>query len=95
VTVTFAARDGGTEVTVVHVRIADERARTEHAAGWSACLDRLAGYVSARPALSPAGPVSGPSRMLASTGGSPAGVRGSVLPGPGPLPASLGLRGAV
>jgi uncharacterized protein YndB with AHSA1/START domain len=42
VTVTFAACEGGTEVTVEHVQIPDEHSRTEHAAGWAACLDRLA-----------------------------------------------------
>jgi hypothetical protein len=41
---TSAARDGGTEVTVEHVQIHDERSKTEHAAGWAACLDRLAAY---------------------------------------------------
>jgi uncharacterized protein YndB with AHSA1/START domain len=47
VTVTFAACDGGTEVTIEHVQISDERSRTEHAAGWAACLRRLAEYASA------------------------------------------------
>ena len=44
VTVTFAACDGGTEITVEHVKILDERSRAEHAAGWAACLDRLTVY---------------------------------------------------
>ena len=44
VTVTFVPREGGTEVTVEHEQIPDERSRTEHAAGWTACLDRLAAY---------------------------------------------------
>lgn len=44
VTVTFAACDASTEVTVKHVQILDERSRTEHAAGWAACPDRLAMY---------------------------------------------------
>jgi uncharacterized protein YndB with AHSA1/START domain len=44
VTVTFAAAGAGTEVTVEHVQIHDERSRDEHAAGWAACLDRLAAW---------------------------------------------------
>ncbi len=44
VTITFTPREGGTEVTVEHARIPSERSRTEHAAGWTACLDRLAAY---------------------------------------------------
>jgi len=44
VTVTFAACGAGTEVTVEHVQILDEHSKAEHAAGWAACLDRLAMY---------------------------------------------------
>src|SRR5262249_46569048 len=44
VTVTFAACDAGTQVTVEHIQIRDERSKTEHTAGWAACLDRLAAY---------------------------------------------------
>lgn len=44
VTVTFRPQDAGTEVTVEHEQIVDERSRTEHAAGWAACLDRLTAY---------------------------------------------------
>ena len=44
VTVTFDACDTGTEVTVEHVQIPDERLKTNHAAGWAACIDRLAAY---------------------------------------------------
>lgn len=44
VTVTFAARDAGTKITVEHVQIHDEHSKAEHAAGWTACLDRLAAY---------------------------------------------------
>jgi uncharacterized protein YndB with AHSA1/START domain len=44
VTVTFDACDGGTEVTVEHVQIPDQRLKKEHSAGWAACLDRLAAY---------------------------------------------------
>jgi uncharacterized protein YndB with AHSA1/START domain len=47
VTVTFAAAAGGTEVTVEHAQIADDRRRDEHAAGWAACLDRLAAFAGA------------------------------------------------
>jgi uncharacterized protein YndB with AHSA1/START domain len=42
VTVTFTPRESGTEVTVEHAQILGERSRNEHAAGWAACLDRLA-----------------------------------------------------
>jgi Activator of Hsp90 ATPase homolog 1-like protein len=45
VTVSVAACDGGTEVTVEHVQIHDEHMKAEHAAGWAACLERLAAYV--------------------------------------------------
>ena len=44
VTVTFLPCEGGTEVTVEHEQIDSERSRTEHAAGWTTCLDRLAAY---------------------------------------------------
>lgn len=44
VIVTFAASPGGTEVIVEHLQISDVRSRTEHAAGWNACIDRLAAY---------------------------------------------------
>lgn len=44
VTVSFAACDGGTVVTVEHVQIHDEHTKAEHAAGWAACLERLAVY---------------------------------------------------
>jgi uncharacterized protein YndB with AHSA1/START domain len=45
VTVTFDACDAGTEVTVEHLQISGENSRTEHAAGWTACLDRLTAYI--------------------------------------------------
>ena len=41
VTVRFAAVDAGTEVTVVHERIADEASRASHELGWNGCLDGL------------------------------------------------------
>jgi uncharacterized protein YndB with AHSA1/START domain len=44
VTVTFDACDAGTEVTVEHVQIPARRLKREHAAGWAACLGRLAAY---------------------------------------------------
>ncbi len=47
VTVTFTPCEGGTEVTVEHAQIRGERLRAEHAAGWAACLDRLAVYAAA------------------------------------------------
>ena len=42
VTVSFTPSEGGTEVTVEHEQIPDERSRAEHTVGWIACLDRLA-----------------------------------------------------
>ena len=41
VTVQFEAKDGGTEVVVLHERIADPAIRESHATGWSGCLDGL------------------------------------------------------
>jgi uncharacterized protein YndB with AHSA1/START domain len=41
VTVRFEARDGGTEVIVVHERIDTEATRAEHEKGWIGCLDGL------------------------------------------------------
>ena len=44
VTVTFEACEAGTEVNVEQGQIPDEHSKTGHAAGWAACLDRLAAY---------------------------------------------------
>jgi uncharacterized protein YndB with AHSA1/START domain len=41
VTVRFEARDGGTDVIVVHDHIASVALRDGHAAGWDGCLDGL------------------------------------------------------
>lgn len=45
VTVRFEPMDGTTEVVVVHERIADQRIRDTHQAGWNACLNGLEAYV--------------------------------------------------
>jgi uncharacterized protein YndB with AHSA1/START domain len=42
VTVRFEPRDIGTEVIIVHERLADMAAREGHEAGWFGCLDGLA-----------------------------------------------------
>jgi uncharacterized protein YndB with AHSA1/START domain len=42
VTVTFEPRDGGTEVTLTHVKFASEQSRDNHRGGWNAILDALA-----------------------------------------------------
>lgn len=41
VTVTFTPRGTGTEVVVVHERIADASTRAGHERGWNECLDAL------------------------------------------------------
>ncbi len=45
VTVRFEAREGATEVIIVHQRILDEAARSDHERGWYGCLDGLEGYL--------------------------------------------------
>jgi uncharacterized protein YndB with AHSA1/START domain len=45
VTVQFQAHPLGAEVIVTHERIADDRARDQHASGWQGCLDGLASHV--------------------------------------------------
>ncbi len=45
VTVKFEPHDGGTEVVVIHERIADEEARRSHRSGWVGCLENLARFV--------------------------------------------------
>jgi uncharacterized protein YndB with AHSA1/START domain len=47
VTVRFEAQDGGTEVVVIHERIADEALRRQHAGGWEGCLAGLEKYATA------------------------------------------------
>jgi uncharacterized protein YndB with AHSA1/START domain len=46
VTVTFEAHPGGTEVVVVHERIADAAMRDRHEQGWHGCLDGLGVHLS-------------------------------------------------
>jgi uncharacterized protein YndB with AHSA1/START domain len=46
VTVRFEARDGGTEVLVVHERIESEETRDDHEKGWNGCLASLAAHFS-------------------------------------------------
>lgn len=45
VTLTFRAVEGGTEVTLDHVRLPTEESRDNHQAGWSRILETLAGSV--------------------------------------------------
>lgn len=49
VTVRFEPHAEGTEVIVVHERIATQRARDEHAGGWEGCLEGLADLVMDMP----------------------------------------------
>jgi uncharacterized protein YndB with AHSA1/START domain len=41
--VEFKAVDGGTEVTMVHSGLPDEKSVTDHEGGWTSCLNRLEG----------------------------------------------------
>jgi uncharacterized protein YndB with AHSA1/START domain len=43
ITVEFKAVDGGTEVTMVHSGLPDEKSVTDHEGGWTSCLNRLEG----------------------------------------------------
>jgi uncharacterized protein YndB with AHSA1/START domain len=45
VTVRFDAREGETEVSVIHERIGDAAMRDRHQAGWQGCLDGLVAYL--------------------------------------------------
>ncbi len=45
VTVRFEPHELGTEVIVVHERIASEPARDQHQGGWEGCLDGLADWL--------------------------------------------------
>jgi hypothetical protein len=47
VTVRFEPRDGGTEVIVVHERIASAAARATHEQGWIGCFDGLVDFFDA------------------------------------------------
>lgn len=42
ITVEFRPVDGGTEVTMVHSGLPDEKSVTDHESGWTSCLNRLA-----------------------------------------------------
>ena len=42
VTIDFAERDGGTDVTLHHVRFENEELRNNHQGGWTAILEALA-----------------------------------------------------
>ena len=41
VSVDFADRDGGTELTLTHVKLPSEESRDRHNHGWNSVLDRL------------------------------------------------------
>jgi uncharacterized protein YndB with AHSA1/START domain len=45
VTVEFLERGGETELVVTHERLATDKARAEHNAGWIGCLERLGSLV--------------------------------------------------
>ena len=46
VSVDFSDRDGGTELTLTHVKLPSEESRDRHNQGWGMVLDRLEEYVS-------------------------------------------------
>ncbi len=47
ITVTFAERDGKTEMTFRQARFASVEARNGHAGGWGECFDKLQNYLLA------------------------------------------------
>lgn len=47
VTLTFAPAEGGTHVTLSHVRFADEETRDNHKGGWMGILETLDGALAA------------------------------------------------
>lgn len=53
ITVTFAERDGGTEMTMRQRGLPSEESRASHADGWNECFDRLAAYVGGAGAPTP------------------------------------------
>lgn len=46
VTIDFLARNGGTEVVLVHERLPNERSNRDHLDGWIDCLDKIATIAS-------------------------------------------------
>ncbi len=48
ITVSFAERDGGTELTMIHSGFPDAGMRESHEEGWGSCLNRLADLTDAR-----------------------------------------------
>jgi uncharacterized protein YndB with AHSA1/START domain len=46
VTIILEPEGGGTALTIVHERFADEQTRDEHLQGWNDCLDRLAPFLA-------------------------------------------------
>jgi uncharacterized protein YndB with AHSA1/START domain len=53
VTVRFEAREGGTEVIIVHERIDSEETSRDHEGGWTGCLDGLESLFSGAPRGAP------------------------------------------
>lgn len=49
VTVTFATRDGKTEMTLRHERLVNPESRDSHRHGWTGTFDKLAELLTARP----------------------------------------------
>jgi len=47
VTLDFAPKDGGCELTLRHVRFSSEQSRDGHSAGWTTILDQLPGVLAA------------------------------------------------
>lgn len=47
VTVEFHSRDGGTEVVLTHEAFPNTEATDAHDEGWSSCLDKFAGHLTA------------------------------------------------
>jgi uncharacterized protein YndB with AHSA1/START domain len=47
VAVEFRAEGDGTNVVLTHTGLASEESKEQHAHGWNACLDNLAGRVFA------------------------------------------------
>jgi uncharacterized protein YndB with AHSA1/START domain len=54
VTITLAAVEGGTLLTIVHERFASDEDAASHRQGWNDCLDRLPTHLAAPDAGAPA-----------------------------------------